>query len=318
MVSEPVSRDAASASPARRAAAGASVESRDAASASPAWRAAVAASASPVGMYLADPCLLFVDGTYWLYPTTDGIEGWGATSFRAYSSRDLSTWHDHGEILRLGTDIGWAREHAWAPAVHERHGRWYLYFTAENNIGVAVGSSPTGPFTDLGRPLVAAGEFAGMAIDPSIFVDADGATYLYWGNTVLHGVRLNDDLMSFDAADVVSWEPPGFREAGWVHRRDDVYYLSYSENDTREPEYRVRYATGSSPFGPWTDRGVLLQQNERLGIRATGHHSIARVGDEWVIAYHRFGIPGGDGHHREVVFAPLTHRGGLLDEVVPA
>lgn len=270
--------------------------------------------------YYADPNLTVFGERYYLYPTTDGTEGWRATSFSCFSSTDLTTWTDHGEVLSL-RDVAWASDYAWAPTVIRRGERYYMYFTAESNIGVAVADSPVGPFVDLGRPLIADGEFPGRAIDPSVFVDVDGEAYLYWGNTVAHGVRLDGDMVSFDRDRVVSWEPTGFREAAWVHERAGTYYLSWSENDTREVDYRVRYATSSGALGPWTDRGILLEKDPERGILATGHHSILRIpdSDEWLIAYHRFAIPGGSGYRREVVIDRLQHSAdGLLQRVIPS
>jgi beta-xylosidase len=273
---------------------------------------------SPLPGYFADPNLAAFDGRYYLYPTTDGVPDWGAVSFRAFSSPDLVAWQDHGEILRLGTDVVWADGHAWAPAMAERDGRFYFYFTAEDSIGVASGDSPTGPFRDLGRPLVPRDEYPGAMIDPSVFRDDDGRYYLLWGNGWLHTVELGPDMASIDRSAVRSSQPTGFREAGWMHRRGDVYYLSWSENDTRDADYRIRYASGASPFGPWTDHGVLLEQDPARGILATGHHSILQVPrtDDWVIAYHRFGIPEGNGFRREVIIEPVEHRDGKL-HVVP-
>jgi beta-xylosidase len=270
--------------------------------------------------HFADPNLVVFDGIYYLYLTTDGIADWGSTSFRAFSSPDLGAWHDHGEILRLGSDVTWASQRAWAPTAAQRADKYFFYFTAENSIGVAVGDSPVGPFTDLGRPLIAAGDYPGVAIDPSVFVDDDGQAYLLWGNGVAHAVPLNDDMTSFDPDRVLSWELPGFREAPWMHRDGDTYYLSWSENDTREASYRVRYATGPTPSGPWTERGLLLQQRPEQGILGTGHHSIARaIGGGWLIAYHRFAIPHGGGYTREVIIDRLTHDGnGLLRPVLPS
>ncbi|MCL3861711.1 family 43 glycosylhydrolase [Actinotalea sp. K2] len=276
------------------------------------------AGPSTISGSYADPAVVMSDGRYYVYPTTDGRADWGADAFRVLSSVDLIEWEDHGEVLRLGREVQWADRRAWAPAALVHGGKVYLYFTADENIGVAVADHPTGPFQDIGHPLVERGQFPGTTIDPAVFVDDDGAAYLYWGNGVLHGVRLADDLVSFDPAEVRSWEPPGFREAGWVHRRGAIYYLSWSENDTREEDYRVRYATGPGPFGPWTHRGVLLEKELSRGIRGTGHHAILRLPglDAWLIAYHRFAVPDGDGYHRELVFDELRHRpDGLLEPV---
>lgn len=225
----------------------------------------------------ADPGLVVLDGRYWVYPTTDGTAGWGATAFRAFSSSDLVSWTDHGEIFSVLRDTAWATGHAWAPAMVQRGGRYYFYFTADQCIGVAVGETPTGPFVDLGAPLVSAGQYGGTAIDPSVFIDDDGQAYLYWGNGVGHAVALHEDMVGFDPGGVRSWSPTAFREALWVHRHAGTYYLSWSENDTREADYRVRYATGQGPLGPWLDRGVLLQKDADRRILGTGHHSIAQV-----------------------------------------
>jgi beta-xylosidase len=276
---------------------------------------------SPIGGHFADPALVAFGGRYYVYPTTDGHEEWAATSFRAFSSADLLEWTDHGVVLDLARDVNWADAHAWAPAALARDGRYYLYFTAQGgSIGVASAPSPVGPFEDLGRPLIEDGAFAGRAIDPAVFADADGSVYLYWGNGIAYGVRLNEDLVSFDPSAVVSWNPPEFREAAHVHRRGEVYYLSWSVDDTRDENYHVRYATGPGPLGPWTDQDVLVEKVAERGILATGHHSVLNVPgtDEWVIAYHRFAIPGGDGFHRELVFDRLHHRAdGTIDKVVP-
>lgn len=270
--------------------------------------ATTAAPPAIAGLY-ADPNLVHLDGRYYLYPTTDGTEGWAATAFEAFSSDDLETWTAEGEVFSVARDTDWADGKAWAPAAIGRNGLYYLYFSAEENIGVAVSSSPTGPFVDSGAPLVASGAFEGTAIDPSIFIDDDETPYLLWGNSVAHIVQLNEDMVSFDPSTETSWVPTGFCEAAWIHRRGDTYYLSWSENDTRDPDYRVRYATSHSVRGPWTDRGVLVEKSEELGVLGTGHHSILRIPstDEWVLAYHRFAIPGGSGYRREIALDALVH-----------
>lgn len=274
-----------------------------------------------VRSFYADPALLVFRGRYYMYPTADGHENWAADAFHVLTSDDLTHWEDQGEILRLGRDVSWASRHAWAPAVAEKDGTFFFYFTADDNIGVATAPTPTGPFTDSGRPIVRGGIHPGRAIDPSVFIDDDGTSYLIWGNGVANFARLDLDMISIDVTTVASWENPTFREAAHLHRRGEHYYLTWSENDTRDPEYRVRWASGPSPLGPWEDRGILLQQSPLDGIFATGHHSILRLpdSDEWVIAYHRFAVPDGDGCHREIVIDPLWHLpSGDLQPVTPS
>jgi hypothetical protein len=66
-------------------------------------------------------------------------------------------------------------------------------------------------------------------------------------------------------------------------------------------------ATSSSPLGPFTNAAnnpIVVQSG---AVQGAGHHSVAQIPgrDEWVIAYHRFHIPGGDGYHRETCLSPL-------------
>jgi beta-xylosidase len=259
----------------------------------------------------ADPHIAAFGDTFWLYPTTDGTEGWRATSFQAWSSRDLVNWKNEGVILDLPRDLGWATIHAWAPAIATKNGKYYFYSSSQQNIGVAVADSPAGPFKDpLGKPLVAKTDFERMqAIDPMVYVDDDGSAYLYWGQGRCKAVKLNDDMISFNKADVRDITPPGYNEGPFVHKRNGKYYLTWSEFDTRDPRYSVAYATGDSPLGPFTKapNNPILRQSG--AIKGAGHHSLVQIPgrDEWVIAYHRFRIPGGTGYNRETCLSPLRH-----------
>ncbi|MEU9171416.1 family 43 glycosylhydrolase [Streptomyces sp. NPDC048420] len=292
------------------------------------WTVEAVPTGSPVLPGLtADPDVHYLDGEYWIYPTTDGFNGWGGTRFKAYSSKDLVHWKDHGVILDLGADVSWADKYAWAPAIAERDGKYYFYFCAEQQIGVAVADSPAGPFKDaLGKPLVAkGGALKGQMIDPAVFTDDDGTSYLYWGNGHGYVVPLNDDMVSYDASKVEDITPDNFREGSFVIKRNGTYYFMWSEDDTRSENYHVAYATGPSPLGPWTKKGTILSKRPEYGILATGHHSVVNVPgtDDWYIVYHRFalngpGKPGGDGMHRETTIDRMEFAAdGSIEPVVP-
>lgn len=259
----------------------------------------------------ADPHIAVFGDTFYLYPTADGSEGWLSTTFRAWSSRDLVHWKDEGVILDLPRDLTWATLRAWAPAIATKDGKYYFYYSAAQNVGVAVADRPAGPFKDpLGRPLVAKADYPKMqVIDPMVFVDEDGSAYLYWGQGRCKAVRLNEDMTSFDPAGVRDLTPPGYNEGPFLHKRNGTYYLTWSEFDTRDPRYSVAYATGDSPLGPFTkasDNPILRQSGP---VKGAGHHSIVQVPgrDDWVIAYHRFRIPDGNGYNRETYLSPLHH-----------
>ncbi|MCE6997345.1 family 43 glycosylhydrolase [Saccharothrix sp. S26] len=271
----------------------------------------------------ADPNVVRFGDTYYIYATTDGFPGWSSSSFKVWSSKNLVDWTEHGTILDLGPDVSWAESRAWAPTAIEKDGKYYFYFSADQNIGVAVADSPLGPFTEpLGRPLVDKADYGNaQQIDPAVFTDDDGRSYLLWGNGTPHVAQLNPDMVSLDKS--TEKTPSGlkdFREGLFLNKRAGVYYLSWSIDDTRSENYRVGYATGPSPTGPWTSRGEILTKDTGNGILGTGHHSIVQVPgtDDWYIAYHRFAIPGGDGTHRETTIDRLHFEAdGSIRKVVP-
>ncbi len=257
----------------------------------------------------ADPHIAVFGTTFCLYPTTDMV-GWNPPAFHGWTSKDLKHWKDEGVILDLPRDTTWATGQAWAPAIATKNGKYYFYYSANQNIGVAVSDRPMGPFKDpLGKPLVAKNEYHCQSIDPMVFVDDDGSAYLFFGQGKCMAVKLNADMISFDHQAVKEIELEGYNEGPFVHKRKGIYYLSWSRFDTRDPRYSVAYAISKSPLGPYqkaAEEPILQQKGE---IKAAGHHSIVQVPgrDEWVIAYHRFHVPGGDGYHRETCISPLRY-----------
>lgn len=277
--------------------------------------------------YYADPEIIYShkNQKYYLYPTSDGFHGWSGKHFETFSSPDLVNWTPEGTILDLVTDVSWADRNAWAPTAIETkidgQYKYFYYFTAAQKIGVGVADEPTGPFIDSGKPLIdfrPEGIEWGQEIDPDVFRDpVSGKHYLYWGNGYMAGIELNPDMMSVDKSTLTVMTPDStFREGAEVFYRDGLYYFLWSENDTRDADYRVRYATAESPLGPLTipENNLVIAKNETLRILATGHNSVINKpnSDEWFIVYHRFTRPegetmGGDaGFHREVCIDKLT------------
>jgi beta-xylosidase len=287
------------------------------------WKVRAVEMKSPIlPGYNADPNIVRFGDTYYIYATTDGIDGWASTKFKTWSSKNLVDWTEHDTILDLGPDVTWADGRAWAPTATEKNGKYYFYFSADQNIGVAVADKPTGPFVDSGAPLVNKADYAGaQQIDPAVFTDDDGQSYLYWGNGSAYVVPLNADMTSYDVSKRVKLTGlTNFREGMFMNKRAGKYYLSWSIDDTRSENYRVGYAIGDSPTGPFVNKGEILTKDTSLGILGTGHHSIIQVPgtDDWYITYHRFGMPGGDGMHRETTIDRLYfNEDGTIKKVVP-
>ncbi len=290
----------------------------------------------------ADPEIMYSrrDGRYYLYSTTDGTPGWGGTYYTCYSSPDLTHWTPEGTVLDLATDqVGWADGNCWAPAIEEKvidgRYRYFLYFSGNpvkgggKQIGVAVSDNPTGPFVDLGHPIVTespAGK--GQQIDVDVFTDPlSGKSYLYWG------AELTPDMTSVVDSTITVMTPEGgtlrtwaYREAPYVFYDNGRYYFMWSVDDTGSPNYHVAYGTSDKPLGPITvaRQPVILQQDPDRKIYGTAHNSVVRVpatGD-WRIVYHRINenyLDNAPGIHREVCIDRMTiGPDGSINPVVPA
>ncbi len=257
----------------------------------------------------ADPHVVVVGDTFWLYPTWS--RPGSGEAFHAFSSTNLTDWSRNGPVLRLA-DVPWVAEDgrpwhgAWAPCIAAHAGRWYFYYSVgpqnpqPSRLGVAVGDGPQGPFRDSGRPLLTGGN-GFEAIDPMVFEDPNsGTTYLYAGGSAgakLRIFELNPDRVSLGREIRVD-TPPQFTEGAFVHLRDGRYYLSYSHGSWERASYSVHYATGPSAVGPWTYRGAILTSDTTR--KGPGHHSFVRhpTTGEWLIFYHRWENRTGDGPYR--------------------
>ena len=304
------------------------------------------------GQY-SDPDIDFLDGKYWMYTTTDGYSGWSGTVFHAWSSEDLRNWTDEGVILDVANDnpgvndngvqiesSDWSVGSAWAPTIEEKDGKYYFYYCAkfpngESAIGVASADNPAGPYTDKGEALMTvsmcrdAGVNMGQAIDPSIFTDDDGTSYILFGNGSAAIAELNDDMMSIKEGTIRQINGvTDFRESVIVTKRDGLYHFTWSCDDTGSPNYHVNYGTAESLDGSSVNvnyKYTLLQKDESNDMLGTAHQSILYIPetDECYIAYHRFYTPigvytDGLGYHRETCIDEVTFgEDGLMQPLSP-
>ena len=297
----------------------------------------------------ADPEILYSNktGKYYIYSTTDGKPGWGGYKYYVYSSADLKEWKNEGVALDAKSDqIAWANGNLWAPAaieVKQKNGcyKYYLYFSARPNdngrkqMGVAVSDSPTGPFVDLGQPLLAKNHPGcnGQLIDVDVFMDpVSKKPYLYWGNGFMAGAELESNMTKIKDETVTVMTPKGgslrdyaYREAPYVFYRNGLYYFMWSVDDTGAANYHVAYGTSKSPLGPIevAKDPIVLIQDPQHEIYGTAHNSVIQKPgtDEWYIVYHRINkdyIHFQPGVHREVCIDKLEFNAdGTIKRVVP-
>lgn len=238
-------------------------------------------------IYLADPTVFYENGIYYLYGT-GGDSNFG---FQVYTSKDLKTWEgpvgaSNGYALKKGDAFG---SHGfWAPQVFRYAGKYHMAYTADEFIAIASADSPLGPFR---QHTIAKLPAETKQIDPYVFFDDDGKSYLYHvrltnGNR-LFVAELNDDLSAIKESTLKEclfaeeeWENTQHTE--WpvsegptILKKDGIYYFFYSANDFRNIDYAVGYATSHSPYGPWKKyEGNPIISRNHLKHNGTGHGDI--------------------------------------------
>lgn len=246
------------------------------------------------GQSFADPHVIKVGDTYYLYATTH------TAGYDAFVSKDLVHWDNK---VRAFDD---PRGGAWAPDVFHNQkgdGKFYLYYTdnipdrkpggPQKQIGVAVADSPLGPFKD--RIVLATD-----AIDAHLFRDDNGEFYLYYVD-LFQGFKIrvqpmNDPLTKRKGTSKIvirptePWEKVSgeVTEGPFMLKRNGVFYLMYSGTGADSPNYGIGYATAKSPFGPFEKFKGNPLAHRGGKVLGPGHHCVIEGPDQklWLV-YHQ-------------------------------
>lgn len=250
-------------------------------------------------IHLADPTVFCDNGTYYLYGTSPVSDN----GFWVYTSTDLQHWSGpagavDGYALRGNT---YGTQGFWAPQVFKMDGRYAMAYTANEQIAIAWADSPLGPFVQDEPAMIPAKT---KEIDPFVFHDDDGKTYMYHvrliGGNRIYVAEMNDDLRSMKeetareciAVNDKGWENTaegkwGVSEGPTVVKLDGTYYMFYSCNDFRSIDYAMGYATAKSPLGPWKKHKKPIVSRHLTGENGTGHGDLFRDGDgRWMYVLH--------------------------------
>ena len=189
----------------------------------------------------ADPAVIRFEGTYYMYCTGDN------TSYHVYTSRDLVHWTKGRRVFVPGD------RNVWAPDVFRdpNDGQFYLYYTVNKRIGVAVAERPDAIFKDRVT-------LFDNIIDAHMFCE-DGKYYLYY--VQLPGFRIHVQPMKTPLeklgrpVEIIRPTEPWEKVSGvvtegpWMLKHKDTYYLLYS---------------GTGP-ARWTTRSAMPRPPNRRG-----------------------------------------------------
>jgi len=255
-----------------------------------------------------DPEVLQAGSTFYAYSTSSSP---GRVPY-ATAAAAAGPWTVRGDALPQKPS--WVGSGGfWAPDVSRRaDGRYLMYFTGPSVaagrmcLGAALADSPAGPFVPTSAsPLVCnAGE--GGDIDPSSFVDGNGARYLLYKND---GNAIGQPTIIWlqpTAADGITFtgarrellrnnrpEDQGVIEAPVMVRRASQYVLFFSAGVYTNGGYHTSYATSGALTGPYTRAYRPLLTTASLDGAVNGPGGADVVGDR--IFFHGHLSAGGRG-----------------------
>lgn len=250
----------------------------------------------------ADPSVLVYDGVYYLYCTSDANSDIG---IKVYRSTNLVNWErpravNNGYAL-LNQDV-WGDRWFWAGDVVERDGKFYMYYTANEHLSVAVSASPIGPFTqESEQPM----HETVKEIDAGVFIDDDGKAYIYFvrfdNGNVLYVAELADDLLTMKEQTIQEcfragqpWEfgkhvpVASVNEGAFMMKHNGLYYLTYTANHFASIDYAVGYAISAGPTGPWEKykNNPILAASDQVFGPGNGVFVPSPDGSELFFIYH--------------------------------
>jgi xylan 1,4-beta-xylosidase len=253
-----------------------------------------------------DPAILRHGDDYYLVTSTFA---W-YPGLPIYHSRDLVNWKLIGHAIdRPGmldfTGMNVVTDAVYAPAIEYHDGKFYIFNTCVRCRGnfYVTATDPAGPWSD---PVwIDVG-----GIDPSLFIDDDGSTWLlnnddprggsrYQGHRAIwiQRIDLSTGAMVGPRTQLVDGgvkpeDNPIWPEGPHIYKVDGWYYLSAAEGGTADGHaqtiYRSRSVTGPFEPGPinpnLTQRDLPRDRPDR--VEATGHADFVELDDgSWWVTF---------------------------------
>ena len=280
--------------------------------------------------FTADPAARVFGNSVYLYPSHDipakegqGRAGWFCMEdYHVFSSDNLTDWTDHGVIVSQNK-VKWADSTTyslWAPDCIFKNGRYYFVFPALArdtskgrgfSIGVYVSEKPAGPFSPWSGP------FKNVhGIDPNLFIDKDGQTYLYWALGKIYVAKLNENMteLSSEPKEINGLPDKGLKEGPYLFERNGIYYFTYPHVQNKVE--RLEYATADNPIGPFEFKGVIMDESP-TGCW-TNQQSILNFRNQWYLFYHQNELsPNFDKNRSVSIDSLFFNANGTIRKVIP-
>lgn len=229
-----------------------------------------------------DPSIKKFGNTYYCYSTDVAFGFTPRLGIQVRKSPDLVQWTFVGWVFDALPPLGAAyitqnggtpNQALWAPYIIQVGSEYRLYYSLASGtsklsvIGLAVGSSPEGPWQERG---VVVGSTSGLsitnAIDPTVVVTPTGDEWMYYGSAFdgIYALQLDPTtglaLTPGDKGKRIANR--GFTNGvynGNIEGAEIIYhpglkrYYLFIAYDWLETKYNVRAAWGTNPQGPFYD-----------------------------------------------------------------
>ncbi|WP_025724396.1 glycoside hydrolase family 43 protein [Acholeplasma granularum] len=279
---------------------------------------------------IGDPFVVKHEDLYYVYATSY------KSGFYVWVSKDLKTFSEP-KVCYEKNNKSFGYRDFWAPEVIYDGKKFIMHYTARSKksdslrIGVAVSSSPLGPFEDIydGEPMF---DFGYAAIDGHVFIDSDEKKYFYfskdcsenWVNGVktseIYVAKLSDDCLRLESepkklitptkayetiayfdGDTYLWN-----EGAYVIKEADTYYLMYSANHYADKYYCICAAKSKYPDKDFVkfDQPILTYKD--INESGPGHHMMLKNGKGYICVFHVHTHKEKPSGNRTMCYIPVT------------
>jgi arabinan endo-1,5-alpha-L-arabinosidase len=283
--------------------------------------AGAAASIPDPYIFVHDPSMARLDGTYYLFSTGDPAGTIGNGNIQIRTSRNLRSWTYAGTVFAdkpawITSALG-AIPNLWAPDISFFGGLWHLYYAGSsfgsNNSVIGLATTPTldprSPryhWTDDGQVFRSATSDDFNAIDPSLVTAANGAKWLVLGS-FWSGIKLiqldpatgKPASSSPQVYSLAQRPAPDAEEGSAIVYHGGYYYLFVSWDSCCQgigSSYRIMVGRSTSVTGPYTDpngtdmmnAGGMEEQGSDEGMIGPGSSSVFQQGGRDYLVYHYY------------------------------
>ena len=256
--------------------------------------------------FFSDPSVCRVGEDYYLVNST--FEYFPGVP--VFHSRDLVNWELIGYCISRPAQLPEGLN-IFATTIRYHDNTFYMITTNVTNQGgnfYVTATNPAGPWSD---PVYT----DATGIDPDIFFDDNGKSYVISSSFILHEIDLKTGKFLSDGRKVWNGTGGRYAEGPHIYKKDGFYYLMAAEGGTEEAhsETIARSKDIWGPYNPNPANPILTHVNaagQGNPIQGVGHADIINAHDgSWWIVFHGYRSVGGGVQHilgRETCLAPVS------------